>query len=146
MSSAHQVNFINDLVLTEENGQGFVKNQDVYDASGNKLDSVQLTGSSSFCYTKTIALLPKYNDYIFTAVCTGCSVTATLEHSPDGINWCDCALADGSTCTMNCDPTVADCTVKIIDVPMLQYVRVVVQSAGNEYLDCDIYLTHTMNY
>ena len=67
-------------------------------------------------------MLPKYNDYMLTALCTGCSVTAILEHSPDGINWCDCALSDGNSCTVLCQPLTSECTVKIIDVPLLQYV------------------------
>ena len=47
MSSAHQQIFIKDLTLTDINGQGFAENQDLYDANGNKLDSVQLTGVDS---------------------------------------------------------------------------------------------------
>jgi len=146
MSSAHKQIFIENLVLTDSGGQGYAVGQDLYDANGNKLDSVQLTGSGNYAYTKTITLLPKYNEYIFTAVCTGCSVTATLEFSPDGVNWCPCALADGNACTMNCDPLTSDCTVKVIDVPLLQYVRVKMSNAANISLNCDIFLSHTMNY
>lgn len=151
MSSAHQQIFIKDLTLTEINGEGFAENQDLYDANGNKLDSVQLTstdsqGNPNFAYTQTLVMLPKYNDYIFTALCTGCSVTAILEHSPDGINWCDCALSDGNSCEVLCQPLTSECTVKIVDVPLLQYVRVKIQQAANITLNCTIMLTHTMNY
>tara|TARA_Y100000817_G_C16844900_1_gene539624 strand:+ start:973 stop:1425 length:453 start_codon:yes stop_codon:yes gene_type:complete len=150
MSSAHKQIFIQNLVLQSQviNGltEGVAVGQDLYDANGNKLDSVQLTGSASYAYTKTITLLPKFNDYILTAVCTGCSVTATLEFSPDGVTWCDCNLSDGNPCTMNCDPTTSDCTVKIVDVPLLQYVRVKISNAANTTLNCDIFLSHTMNY
>ena len=151
MSSAHQQIFIKGLTLTEINGQGFAVNQDLYDANGNKLDSVQLTGVDNngdphFAYTQTLVMLPKYNDYMFTALCTGCSVTAILEHSPDGIHWCDCALADGNTCTFKCDVTISRCTAKIVDVPLLQYVRVRLEEIPAETIDCSIMITHTMNY
>lgn len=146
MSSAHKQIFIKNLVLTLSGGQGYAVGQDLYDANGNKLDNVQITGSGNYAYTKTITLLPKFNDYILTAVCTGCSVKATLEFSPDGVTWCNCNLANGSPCEMECDPAVNDCTVKVVDVPLLQYVRVKIENAANEHLNCDIFLSHTMNY
>ena len=150
MSSAYKQVFIENLVLESQviNGltQGAAVGQNLYDANGNKLDSVQLTGSGSFAYTKTITLLPKYNEYLLTAVCTGCSVKAILEFSPDGVNWCACNLASGSPCEMDCDPDVSDCTIKIIDVPLLQFVRVRVENAANTTLNCDIFLSHTHNF
>jgi len=164
MSSAHRINLISDLTLearTVSGGEGqedliqgwAVNHPDLVDKDGNPVVEVRLTPGNvsddpleGKAYSKTIALSPKYNEYVLVATCKGCVLSVTLQYSPDGINWCDCVLNDGLPCTVDCDPTVADCTVKIIDVPMLQYVRVVVQSAGDATLDCDIYLTHTMNY
>lgn len=152
MSSAHRINLIKDLTLVTKNvdgvDQGFAVNHpDIYDANGNKLNDVQLT-NAGVAYSKTVALLPKYNDYIFTALCQGCAVNVTLEMSPDGINWCNCVLSDGNNCSVSCDPSggATDCQIKIVDVSLLQYVRVKIDSAASTDLDCDIFLTHTMNY
>ena len=48
MSSAHKQIFIENLVLTDSGGQGYAVGQDLYDANGNKLDNVQLTGSGNY--------------------------------------------------------------------------------------------------
>lgn len=151
MSSAHRINLIKDLTLVDKDGDGngwAVGHPDLVDASGNPIAEVRLTGSAEehVAYSKTVALSPKYNDYILTATCTGCVLTVEFQHSPDGVNWCNCALADGIDCEIECTGTVGDCTVKIIDVPILQYVRVKISNAGNASLDCNIFLTHTMNY
>lgn len=153
MSSAHRINLITNLTLVEviegESTHGHAINHpDLVDENGNKLNDVRLTGSNidSVAYSKTVVLSPKYNDYILVATCKGCVLSVSLEYSPDGINWCNCVLNDGQPCTVECDPDVADCTTSIIDVPMLQYVRVKVSNAGNASLDCDIFLSHTMNY
>lgn len=152
MSSAHQIEIIRDLTLeakvVNNSTQGFAVNHpDIYDENGNKLDDVQLTGQN-YAYSKPIALLPKYNDYIFTALCAGCAVTVTLQMSPDGVNWCDCVLSDGNDCLIECDPTPpnVECQVKIVDVPILQYIRVKIGNAASTDLDCTIIMTHTMNY
>ena len=152
MSSAHRIDLIKDLTLVSRvvNGvtQGFIENHpDIYDANGNKLNDVQLT-QGGIAYSKTVALLPKFNDYIFTALCGGCAVNVTLEFSPDGVNWCNCVLSDGQPCSVACDPVgnTIDCQVKVVDVPLLQYVRVKIDSSASTNLSCDIFLTHTMNY
>jgi len=145
MSSAHQVMLIKDLTA---NSQGFADHPDLYDANGNKLGLTNIVGSQPGVYSKAFTLLPKYNDYILTVICsaTSCSASVALEHSPDGINWCDCALSDGSDCIAECDPVTNTCTVKIVDVPLLQYVRVKVYDITDNSIDCTVMLTHTMNY
>ena len=149
MSSAHRINLIKDLTLVDIGGNGFAQNHpDLVDVNGNPLAEIRLTGSDvgHVAYSKTVVLAPKYNDYILAATCTGCVLTVELQYSPDGVNWCNCTLADGVDCVFECTGTVGDCTVKIIDVPILQYVRVKISNAGNASLDCNIFLTHTMNY
>lgn len=146
MSSAHIIMLIKDLT-TDSNG--IADHPDLYDENGNKLGPTNIVGSAGqTVYSKAFALMPKYNDYIVTAVCaaTSCSAKVTLEYSPDGIHWCDCALADGNTCTFKCDVTISRCTAKIVDVPLLQYVRVRLEEIPAETIDCSIMITHTMNY
>lgn len=146
MSSAHQIILIKDLTT---DSQGIADHPDLYDENGNKLGPTNIVGSVPPVYSKSFALLPKYNDYILTAICasTSCTSTIILEHSPDGINWCNCALSDGSpTCEVNCEPFNNTCTIRIVDVPLLQYVRVKVTAVADVTIDCTIMLTHTMNY
>ena len=151
MSSAHRINLITDLTLVDKNGDGngwAVGHPDLVDANGNPLAEVRLTGSGvdHVAYSKTVVLSPKYNDYILTATCIGCVLKVEFEYSPDGVNWCNCILGNGEECEFVCTETAGDCTVSIIDVPILQYVRVKISNAGNASLDCSIFLTHTMNY
>lgn len=151
MSSAHRINLIKDLTLVDKDGDGngwAVGHPDLVDANGNPIDEVRLTGSQAqhVAYSKTVALSPKYNEYILTATCTGCTLKVEFEMSPDGVNWCACNLSNGSPCEFTCTEAVGDCTVSIIDVPILQYVRVKISNAGNQHLECSIFLTHTMNY
>jgi hypothetical protein len=151
MSSAHRIDLIKDLTLVDKDGDGngwAVGHPDLVDENGNSLGEVRLTGSQAqhVAYSKTVALSPKYNDYILTATCTGCVLTVEFEMSPDGVNWCACNLSNGSPCEFTCTATVGDCTISVIDVPVLQFVRVKISNAGDASLDCSIFLTHTMNY
>lgn len=150
MSSAQRIDLIKNLTLVEyPDGHGYIVNHpDIVDVNGDRIAEVRLSGSSDpshVAYSKTVALSSRYNDYLLTATCKGCEVSVILEHSPDGINWCNCVLSNGGNCNIQCDPFVSNCTVKVIDVALLQYVRVKVSNAGNSSLDCDIFLSHSLN-
>jgi len=50
------------------------------------------------------------------------TVTFKLDHSPDGVNWTQVKMSDGSLVTYQCQTNVP-CATKAIDTPLLPYVR-----------------------
>ena len=138
MASAHGLFLIKDLTINSS-ATG------LYDSSNNRLTTANIVGSGNYAYSKTFVLSPKSKDHILTATCDGCTVEIKLEMSPDGINWCPCALSDGSNCEFECTANVGDCTTKIIDVNVLQYVRVKIGNAGSSGGSCSVIINHTLN-
>jgi hypothetical protein len=136
MSSGHDIVFIKDMVTGDTGGILFDE------TTGAPVTSI---ANGATGVTKAFLLSPKGRDYIFTAVCTGCSVSiVSLQMSPDGVNWCDCVLADGGVCSVNCDLT-QDCYTKNVDVSVLQYVRLKIGNAGTSTGSCTVRLNYTLN-
>ena len=143
MASSHGIALIDNLTISSAS-------TGLFDANGNSLATVDIlagTGqtSNNYAYSKTIELSPKSEDHILVAICEGCVMEVLLQISPDGENWVDCTLADGSTCEANCTAQAGDCTTKIIDVPLLQFARVRVGNAGSSGGTCSINLNFTLN-
>ena len=65
--------------------------------------------------------------------------------SPDGINWCPCTLSSGANCQFECTANAGDCTTQVIDVNVLQYVRVKIGNAGSTGGTCTVIINHTLN-
>lgn len=126
MSSAHHITFIQDLEITNENFREILFDKN----TGNPVAS-DFNILNEYAVTKAFTLPGKSLDHIFVGVCEGCSIEIKLEMSPDGINWCDCVLADGSICQAECTAAVGDCKSIIVDVPILQYVRLYIGVAGD---------------
>lgn len=121
------------------------------DADGNELAPFNLADLEGPLegYSKPFLLSPKAEDVIFTAICKGCAVKVTLQMSPDGVNWCNCVLVDGSNCTVECNQpeeiTPQGCYAKTVDVSVLQYVRFHIYDVGSSSGDCTIMLNFTLN-
>tara|TARA_Y100001968_G_C18762210_1_gene438255 strand:- start:14 stop:484 length:471 start_codon:yes stop_codon:yes gene_type:complete len=78
-------------------------------------------------YSKTFIIPSQAKDFAFCSVCSVCSCKMTIEMSPDGINWCDCLDAAQKECKdIICTFTEGEsaCTCKVVNAPMMQYVRV----------------------
>ncbi len=115
------------------------------DINGNALAAANIVGSGNYAYSPTMELSPKSIEHVLTAICAGCTIEVKLEMSPDGINWCDCTLSSGSVCEFECTSTVGDCTTQIIDVSLLQFVRVKIGNAGSTGGSCSININFTLN-
>lgn len=143
MASSHGISLIENLTIS-------TASTGLFDANGNSLDTVNIlagTGetSNNYAYSKTMELSPKSIEHILVAICEGCVMEVLLQISPDGNNWVDCTLSDGSVCEANCTAQAGDCTTKIIDVALLQFVRVRVGNAGSSGGTCTIKLNFTLN-
>lgn len=145
MASAHALILAKNLLTGAAEG--------LTDAAGNAMSPVNLAdfdpndpnGGTYVRYSKPRLLSPKATDMIFTAICLGCSVKLSLQMSPDGVNWCDCVLADGGVCKVECDPLVQNCYVQPIDVGVLQYVRFKIYEVSSSSGDCTISLNFTLD-
>jgi hypothetical protein len=135
MSSAHHTIFLKDFVIEQ-----FV---DLYDENGNPTNG-QITSSGNYLYTQAFTIPPKSVDHILTAVCEGCTIEILFQMSPDGVNWCDCILGNGSTCEFECTANVGDCTTKVIDVPVLGYGRIKIGNAGSVGGVCTVRLNYSL--
>ena len=145
MASSHDIVFVENII-TGNVPEGLLTEYDTV----NKVDlGIPLTDigpqTGKTGVTKAFLLSPKGKDYIFTAVCEGCQVVASLQMSPDGVNWCDCVLSDGNVCEVTCSAAVGDCTIKIVDVSILQYVRLIIGQAGTSNGVCTVRLNFTLN-
>ena len=138
MASSHAVDLIRDLTInTTSTG--------LYNAAGEELASANIVGSVNYAYSKTLQLSPKSIDHVLTATCEGCTVELILQMSPDGKNWCNCVLSNGSNCEFECTATAGDCTTQVIDVPVLQFVRVRIGNAGSTGGTCTVKVNFTLN-
>lgn len=139
MASAHSVDFITNLTISSS-AVG------LFDVNGASLTSVDIIGTGKYAYSKVIELSPKSIDHILIAICEGCTMEVLLQVSPDGTNWVDCKMADGATnCDVNCTDEAGDCSIRVLDVQLLQFARVKVGNAGSEGGTCDIKLNFTLN-
>tara|TARA_Y100000114_G_scaffold157282_1_gene188825 strand:+ start:1477 stop:1908 length:432 start_codon:yes stop_codon:yes gene_type:complete len=143
MASSHGINLIKNLTISSAS-------TGLFDANGNSLPTVDIlagTGetSNNYAYSKTIELSPKSIEHILVAICEGCVMEVLLQISPDGKNWVNCTLSDGSVCEANCTAQAGDCTTKIIDTSMLQFARVRVGNAGSSGGTCNVTLNFTLN-
>ena len=138
MASAHGLTFIQDLTISSAS-------TGLYDAQGNALATADILLSGNTAYSKPFLLSPKATDFILSATCEGCELKVTLEMSPDNINWCPCPLSNGDPCEITCTDTVGDCTTKVVDVALLQFVRVKVGEAGSQGGTCSVRLHFTLN-
>lgn len=138
MASAHGLHLIKNLTIS-------TSSTGLYDSSGNVLSTANIVGSGNYAYSKAFTLSPKSKDHILTATCDGCTVEIKLEMSPDGVNWCPCVLSSGSNCEFECTANAGDCTTQVIDVNVLQYVRVKIGNAGSVNGTCEVILNHTLN-
>ena len=138
MASSHAIDIIKDLTIS-------ATATGLYDANGEKLSSANIVGSGNYAYSNLFQLSPKSIDHVLTATCEGCTVEIKLEMSPDGINWCPCVLSGGSNCEFECTADAGDCTIQVIDVPVLQFVRVKIGNAGSTGGTCTVKLNFTLN-
>jgi len=138
MASSHAIDIIKDLTIS-------ATSTGLYDANGEKLSSANIVGSGNYAYSNLFQLSPKSIDHVLTATCEGCTVEIKLEMSPDGINWCPCVLSGGSNCEFECTADAGDCTTQVIDVPVLQFVRVKIGNAGSTGGTCTVKLNFTLN-
>ena len=98
MASAHSIDFITNLTISNT-AVG------LFDVNNNSLATVDIIGTGNYAYSKIMELSPKSIDHILTAICEGCTMEVLLQVSPDGTNWVDCKMADGTT---NCDVNFTD--------------------------------------
>ena len=138
MASAHGLFLIKDLTINNSS-------TGLYSSTGGQLVTANIVGSGNYAYSNTFILSPKSKDHILTATCDGCTVEIALEMSPDGINWCPCTLSSGAYCQFECTANAGDCTTQVIDVNVLQYVRVKIGNAGSTGGTCTVIINHTLN-
>ena len=139
MASSHAINLLKDIVIS-------TATTGLYDANGEPLSSIDITTQSGlYGYSLPFQLSPKSIDHVLTATCDGCTVDILLEMSPDKVNWCTCVLSNGTDCEFTCTATAGDCTIKVIDVPVLQFVRVKIGNAGSTGGTCTAKLNFTLN-
>ena len=61
-------------------------------------------------------------DFIISAICeAGCTCTAKLYHSPDGVTWTQATDSNNEVIEFEC--TGGTCTCKVLTVSLLQYVK-----------------------
>ena len=135
MSSAHHTIFLKDFVIG-----GTVELMDI---NGNPTTG-SITGSGNYLYSKKFLIPPKSLDHILTAICEGCTIEIVLQVSPDGVNWCNCILSNDSVCQFECTAQAGDCTIQVIDVPILQYARIKIGNAGSSGGTCTVKLNYTL--
>tara|TARA_R110000824_G_scaffold197894_8_gene381623 strand:- start:2359 stop:2754 length:396 start_codon:yes stop_codon:yes gene_type:complete len=111
------------------------------------------TGAGNFSIGIGKSLSAPMTGFLLSAKCTKNpgdlterTVTFKLDHSPDGVNWTQVKMSDGSLVTYQCQTNVP-CATKAIDTPLLPYVRGhcgetgVVASEGLPTCTFDIYYT-----
>ena len=135
MSSAHHTIFLKDFVISSS--------VDLFDINGDPA-SGSIIGSGNYLYSDKFLLPSKSIDHILTATCEGCTIEILLQMSPDGVNWCNCVLSGGSNCEFECTSQVGDCTTQVIDVSVLQYVRIKLGNAGSQGGDCTIRINYSL--
>jgi len=146
MASAHHISFLEDFEITNENFRKILFNE----SDGLPVaETFDITAGEGVTEAKLLS--SKSIEHVLAGVCLGCTLRVILQISPDGKNWTDCLLSDGTTqCLVDCDPAVSDCAVSIVDVPLLQYVRIKIGPAGslsepNDIKRCSVRLHFTLN-
>ena len=140
MASGHEIILVNDIT-TGNIPEGILFNE----LDGSPVTDISPTTGLTGV-TKAFFVSPKSKDHIFVGICEGCTVSITLQMSPDGVNWCDCVLGDGSICQIQeCTAIAGDCDAKIIDVSILQFVRLKIGNAGTSTGKCTVKLHFTLN-
>ena len=82
-------------------------------------------------YSKTFVMPSQSKDFAFCAICTFCDCKMSIEMSPDGVNWCDCVDAAQDACKdISCSVAAGTCNCKVVNAPMMQYVRVVLHDGS----------------
>jgi hypothetical protein len=144
MASAHHISFLDNVQLTNENLRELLFDAATGEPVASNFDAVN--PGSVVAVTATQTLSSKSIDHILVGNCVGCTLNVTLQISPDGVNWTDCTLANGDTCQVDCSLEAGDCQASIIDVPLLQYVRIkVLPSATGTDKICTVNLHFTLN-
>lgn len=145
MASAHHISFLEDFEVTSANFREILFDE----TTGNPVPSnFNITNTVGVTAAKVVPT--KALEAILAGTCVGCTLVVTLQISPDGENWCDCPLADGNPCTITCTELIGDCAVQVVDVPLLQYVRLKIGPAGSESTAqnpkiCSVRLHFTLN-
>ena len=140
MASGHEIVLVNNIT-TGNIPVGILFDED----TGAPITDIGPT-SGATGVTKAFFLSPKSKDHIFVGICEGCTVSISLQMSPDGVNWCDCILSNGSPCEIvECTQIAGDCDVRIIDVSLLQFVRLKIGGAGSSTGTCTVKLHFTLN-
>ena len=139
MASSHGIDFIKNLTIS-------ASSTGLFDINGSSLPTANIIGTGNYAYSQVIDLSPKSIDHILTAICEGCTMEVLLQVSPDGTNWIDCKMADGTTnCSVDCTSATGDCSTKVLDVQLLQFARVKVGNAGSSGGTCTIKINFTLN-
>lgn len=90
-------------------------------------------------YSKTFVMPSQAKDFVFAAICTFCDCKMSIEMSPDGVNWCDCVDAAQDACKdISCSVAVGSCTTKVVNAPMMQYVRVALHDGSATGGSCKV--------
>lgn len=144
MASAHHIAFLDNFQLTDENLREILFDANTGLPVASDFDIVNPGTVVPVTAAKTLS--SKSIEHILVGNCVGCTLNATLQISPDGENWTDCTLQNGNVCDVDCTTEVGDCQTRIIDVPLLQYVRVKIL-AGSTGADkfCSLRLHFTLN-
>ena len=97
------------------------------------LDKVQCAnGTGNWTYGDKILLENHQTDYLLVGKCICETDTVTLkyrlEHSPDGVRWTPVVDSSGAEIKFECTSTTSSedpqtCAIKIIDTPLLPYIR-----------------------
>ena len=97
------------------------------------LDKVQCGfGTGNWTTGDAVVLENHMTDFLLVGKCICETTTVTLkykiEHSPDGVRWSPVKDSGGTDITFQCVSTTAGaavqtCAIKIIDTPLLPYVR-----------------------
>jgi len=83
--------------------------------------------------SKTFILPSDANDFAVCNIASGCDCRVAVQMSPDNETWCDCYDSAFAKCNnIVCLATSGSCNCKIINAPMLQYVRVVLFGGVSE--------------
>ncbi len=100
---------------------GFCPFQAIADTNNPTPEEIEAGNKS-----KVFILPSNAKDFAVCNIATGCTCRLAIQMSPDGENWCDCFDSSNTKCNnVTCSADAGTCTCKIINAPMLQYVRVV---------------------
>ena len=118
------------------------------------LDAIQCpNGTGNWTYGSKFLLENHMTDFVLSAKCicptTRVTVKYKVEHSPDGVRWSPIKDASGTDILIICPGSLTSddpqtCAVKVIDVPVLPYIRAVCGEADSAAeCDCTLDLYYT---